>query len=263
MTLPCGQCTGCRLEYSRQWAIRGYHESLLYTDNSFLTLTYDDANLPDDASLQKNHLVKFWKRFRKSIKPKKIRYIACGEYGDDFGRPHYHAIVFNHDFSDKQPVNKTLYTSEKLSKLWPFGHTTIGSVTFDSIAYVARYIMKKQKGKNSKTHYETFDPTTGEISSRTPEYLTMSRRPGIGHPWLEKYRTDVYPHDFVVVNGVKCKPPKYYDIQQMELDETEMELLKLSRKMDMASRPVTPHQLKAKKIITEQKINTNLTRKLK
>ena len=156
------------------------------------------------------------KRFRKKYKHIKIRNYYCGEYGEKKQRPHYHAIIFNFDFNDKikdqqNPQGDTLYVSKKLNDLWQLGDCWIGAVTFESAAYVARYIMKKQTGKNAFWHYNTINPDTGEILERIPEFTDMSRRPGIGKPWLEKYKTDVYPDDFVIVRGKKMKPPKYYD----------------------------------------------------
>lgn len=162
------------------------------------------------------------KRLRKRA-GHKIRYFQCGEYGEDFSRPHYHACLFNYDFPDrkyfKTKNGHKYYTSEILSELWSdpetketYGHCIIGDVTFESAAYVARYIMKKINGEPADKHYRVIDPGTGEIiAQRTPEYTTMSRRPGIGSDWLKKYRTDVYPADHVIIRGRPMKPPKYYD----------------------------------------------------
>jgi hypothetical protein len=146
-----------------------------------------------------------------------IRYYHCGEYGSKFGRPHYHALLFNFDFPDKvflkkAPSGEYLYSSKILSDLWPLGHANIGSVTFQSAAYVARYIMKKVNGNEASDFYSAYqDIETGELLSRSPEYPTMSRDPGIGSIWFDKFNSDVFPNDYVVVNGRKCRPPKYYD----------------------------------------------------
>lgn len=213
--LPCGQCIGCRLERSRQWAVRLMHESKLHDDNCFITLTYSDDFLPKDKSLDVRDFQLFMKRLRKHF-GKGVRFFHCGEYGDKYGRPHYHAIIFGVDFSDKilWKVNNghRLYRSELLESLWPFGHSSIGNVTFESAAYVARYILKKKLGKGSWLHYAEVDFSTGEVLfERKKEYTTMSRRSGIGKGWLDKYLEDVYPSDAVVVNGRKCRPPRYYD----------------------------------------------------
>lgn len=212
--IPCGQCIGCRLERSRQWAIRCVHEASLYDDNCFITLTYSDEHLPADRSLNLRHYQLFMKRLRKKY-GSNIRFFHCGEYGEKFGRPHYHACLFNFDFTDKilfkNHNDNRLYTSASLDELWPYGYGIIGSVTFDSAAYVARYIMKKVTGDKSTDHYQHINEATGEVSTIKPEYTTMSRRPGIGKGWYEKYKSDVYPCDNVVLNGKKLVPPKFYD----------------------------------------------------
>ena len=209
--VPCGQCCGCRLERSRQWAIRCTHEASLHENNCFITLTFNDDNLPSDKSLDVRHFQLFMKRLRKQF-GSNIRYYHCGEYGEKFRRPHYHACIFNFDFPDKKIFKisngHNLYTSVILSEIWPYGFSLIGDVTFQSAAYVARYIMKKVTGDLAKDHYEYIDPDTGEIINLKPEYTTMSRRPGLGKGWFEKYKSDVYPDDFVILNGKKMKPPK-------------------------------------------------------
>jgi len=174
------------------------------------------------------------KRLRKSQEPKIIRYYHCGEYGDKNGRPHYHACLFNHDFDDKKlwqvtDTGQRLFTSKKLQQLWPYGYSTIGSVTFLSAAYVARYILKKVSGESASKYYEWIDPSTGEIHSIEPEYTTMSLKPGIGKAWFEKYHSDVYPDDFVVMNGKKMTPPKYYDGQYEHEFPTEYKKIKRER----------------------------------
>lgn len=216
LSLPCGQCVGCRLERSRQWAIRCMHEAQMHEKNCFITLTYDDAHLPSDRSLHYRDFQLFIKRLRKRYPRRRIRYYMAGEYGENFGRPHWHACLFGIDFDDKSlwkrtSANSLLYRSADLELLWPFGYSSIGDVTFESAAYVARYIMKKVTGKNAKEHYQEIDPDTGEITNRTPEFTKMSLKPGIGYEWYKQYTADVYPHDYVIVRGKKVKPPKYYD----------------------------------------------------
>jgi len=237
LTIPCGQCVGCRLERSRQWAVRCVHEASLHEDNCFITLTYNNESLPEDGSLNKKHFQDFMKRLRKKYKNKKIRYYHCGEYGDKNFRPHYHAIIFGLEFDDQKlfTVNngEKLYTSEKLEKLWPFGFSTIGTVTFESAAYVARYVMKKVNGKNAKNHYERVDSNTGEIYSLVPEYNTMSRRPGIAAGWFDKYKDDVYPSDNIHLREKTFRPPKFYDKMYEHLMPNEMEKIKKQRMINM------------------------------
>lgn len=212
--LPCGQCVGCRLERSRQWAIRCVHEAQLHSSNCFITLTFSPEHLPENRSLDVRFFQLFMKRLRKRF-GNGIRFFHCGEYGEKYGRPHYHACIFGLDFPDKVLFKSdrgiNLYTSVTLNELWPYGFSSIGDVTFESAAYVARYIMKKINGKDAKSHYEYIDCDSGEVFDRKPEYTTMSRRPGIGKPWFDKYMTDVFPSDFVIMRGAKMRPPKYYD----------------------------------------------------
>jgi len=219
LELPCGQCIGCRLERSRQWAMRCLHESSLYESNSFITLTYDDSNLPAGGSLNYPDFQRFMKRLRKNSKST-IRFYMGGEYGESTARPHFHACLFGYDFPDKVYFRKSasgekLYTSKFLESLWPFGLSSIGDVTFQSAAYIARYCVQKVTGDAADVHYacpEFVDEDGVVRSSVVPEFNHMSLKPGIGARWLAKYQTDVFPRDYVVVNGVKTKPPKYYDV---------------------------------------------------
>lgn len=208
ITIPCGQCRFCRLEHSRQWAIRASHEAKMYQSNSFITLTYSPEHLPKNGSLNYDHPVTFMKDLRNHLayqgKPP-IRSFGCAEYGSKGQRPHYHILIFNFDFPDKKlwkTINgNRLYTSQLLSQLWPYGFTSIGDVTFESAAYVARYVTKKLTGKRAH-----------EYGDRLPERsICVSRMPGLGRPWLDKFGTDVYPSDEVILRGKKMKPPKYYD----------------------------------------------------
>ena len=227
LCLPCGQCVGCRLERSRQWAMRCMHEASAFDRNAFVTLTYDEDSLPADASLNYEHFQLFMKRLRKAIEPGKVRFYMCGEYGEEYGRPHFHSCLFGYDFPDKVEFKRTgsgeiIYTSKLLERLWPYGLSSTGDVTFESAAYVARYCMKKVTGRDAKYHYRRYstevdtlhiDMETGEIYSHeiTPEFNKMSLKPGIGATWYNCYASDVFPHDYVVVRGKECKPPRYYD----------------------------------------------------
>lgn len=266
--LPCGQCIGCRLERSRQWAMRCVHEAQLKPANCFITLTYNDQHLPKFGNLKVEHFQKFIKRFRKLIQPHKIRYYHCGEYGDKSQRPHYHALIFGYDFPDKLLFKDTrgvrIYTSPTLEKLWPFGFSTVGAITFESAAYTARYVMKKINGPLAPNHYAVTDKTTGEILNQNkPEYNTMSRRPGIAHDWYRKYKDDAYPSDFITIKGKKMQPPKYYD-KLYEHDSPElMEKIKQCRELNAKDRRKdnTPERLKTKEICKKAQIK-QLQRKL-
>lgn len=223
MTVPCQGCVGCRMKRAGEWAIRGSHEKSLYTDNCFITLTFDKLRLPyrpptmppADISLYYPDFQGFMWRLRNKYGAD-IRMIVSGEYGDDNLRPHFHAILFNFDFPDKYKwymsrQGHQVYRSDSLEELWPFGFSEIGSVTHQSIGYVARYILKKVNGGMASKHYEWIDPATGLKYARTPEFAHYSLKPGIGYGWFMKYWQDVYPHDYVVFNGRKYRPPRYYD----------------------------------------------------
>lgn len=211
--VPCGRCMGCRIERSRQWAVRIMHETKLHETNCFITLTYSPENLPRGNGLMLEHTQKFIDRLRKRIEPQRIRFYLGGEYGDSGSNPHYHAIIFNYDFPDKYPWKKSgqkqTYRSPMLESLWPFGFSLIGDVTFASAQYCAQYCTKKITGDRAKEHYRRQD-SQGTFWIK-PEFATMSLKPGIGLGFYEKYKSDIYPHDYVVTNGSKAKPPKYYD----------------------------------------------------
>lgn len=235
LELPCGQCIGCRLERTRQWATRITNEASLYDRNCFLTLTYNEQHLPKDLSLRKRDFQLFMKRLRRRFFSDSIRYFMCGEYGEARGRPHYHCILFNHDFRDKLFYSKRggndLYTSATLDHIWRLGECKIGAVTFESAAYVASYCTKKITGALADKTYRVYDSTTGETWLREPEYADMSRRPGIGAPWLHRYITDVYPSGEILSRGRKAKPPRYYDtIYRRDYDTNDIHYTHIAHK---------------------------------
>lgn len=252
--IPCGQCIGCRLDKSREWAVRCVHESQTHEENCFITLTYSDENLPQYSNLSKRHLQLFFKKLRKKISPKKIRYFACGEYGEDLDRPHYHLCLFGHDFDDKQlwsiRNNVRLYRSETLENIWQMGHSTIGDVTFESAAYIARYCTKKITGEPKEEHYEIINSITGEIhGSKNPEFSLMSRRPGIGYLWFKKYQSDCFPKDFITLNGIKHPIPRYY-YEKFENEKSKKNIKsKRRRKKEINKEDNTPARLKTKEKI--------------
>lgn len=265
VTLPCGQCLGCRLERSRQWAIRCVHEASLHSDNCFVTLTYADEHLPLGSSLKKREFQLFMKRLRKRHGAG-IRFYGCGEYGEENARPHYHVCLFNYDPSDKIlfSVRKKiqLYKSADMDDLWGKGGTRTGDLTFESAAYVARYIMKKITGPGSASHYETVDPGTGEIINREPEFTTMSRggkyqsKGGIGKAWYDQYSADVYNHDFVVFNGKKMRSPRYYD-RQFELKNPVAYKRLRNKRLAKAKNQAadnTPDRLRVREKVSEAKL---------
>ena len=231
--VPCGKCPGCKLEQSRQWAVRCLHEKRLHNASAFVTLTYDPANLPSGNTLVLSDYQNFLKRARHVLGP--LRFFGCGEYGSINSRPHYHLLLLNTDFADKKIVKSgseyNLYASATLSKLWPLGAHSIGDVSFESAAYVARYCMKKrQNGKKTD-------------DGRLPEFITMSRNPGLGAGYFDKYRDEIVSHDTIIVNGVPAALPRFYDNKLAGLTGyseqiglySKMELIKLRRRRKLSS----------------------------
>lgn len=223
--IRCGQCMECRLAYSREWAIRITHEQQMHDRSCFLTLTYDDAHLPRYGQLLKRDLQLFFKRLRDRVGP--FRYVACGEYGELRRRPHFHAAIFGLDFADDRIDygegirGDKIYVSATLASIWaqsvfPLGHS-IGSLTFESAAYISRYITKRVSGIGASPLPLACDPDTGEMVMPNPEFLLMSK--GIGKSWFREYfMTDVFPHARVITSqGTPAPVPRYYKEMLKEL----------------------------------------------
>lgn len=278
--IACGRCTGCRLERSRVWALRCMHEAHLHEENYFVTFTYDDNNLPYNNSLTPRDLTLFFKRLRKK---QAIRYYSCGEYGDQLGRPHYHAIIFNLRLDDLVPYSynngNRLYTSNMLSRNWYnektkeiLGNVYVGHVTFESCAYVARYILKKQLGNGSYKLYRDpktdiyYNKETGEeFLGEIPEYVRMSRRPGIGAEFYKKYQKQMYGkgNDGVVSirDGVISSTPKYYDNLHEKTDLQRVTNIKQKRRQKAEASKKLPRNRRATVRMRDTRITT-LKRKL-
>lgn len=285
LELPCGQCAGCRLEQSRQFAARISHEAAwlekqgLYS--CFITLTYSEAYLPYGGTLVKHHLQDFFKRLRGRISPRKVRYYAAGEYGSTcpqheiencphcgpIQRPHYHAILLGFDFPDRYYVyereGESIYRSDLLDDLWKFGMHEIGSCTFQSAGYVARYCMKKVTGKKAVEHYTRLDPWTNTWFEVTPEFACISTKPGIGRRFVEEYETDFYDRDECPIpgRGVFGKPPRYYDKVFGEKYPEYLEEVKQLRKEKMVQSLESGPSLESRGKVQDAKIQM-LRRKL-
>lgn len=284
MEVPCGQCWSCRLARSREWATRLVKESLQWDEQecSFLTLTYNNENLPADQSLKLEHFQAFMKSLRHKQSHigedgkrvfKKIKFFHCGEYGQScrtcgesfpahaeskshlitptscqtfskgLGRPHYHAIIFGVKFNDllvfkRTKSGETIYKSQYLDDIWEKGFCSVGKVTFESCAYVSRYIMKKINGDQAKDHYikQIIDKETGEVSFNPvkPEYITMSRNPAIGYEYCIKNQIDITKNDGVLLKrrgrAFLTKPPRYFDKQLEKEDPLLFEIIKKQRR---------------------------------
>ncbi len=252
MSVPCGQCMGCRLARTSEWATRIMKEAGEYEENTFLSLTYDDKHIREDLSLHLPDLQKFIKRLRYDIwqdekkrgvrkkDAKKIRYYACGEYGNidevrdpyekikyvnkygstKLARPHYHIIIFNYWPEDCQEIKETdygaWYESEKMEELWGKGFTSVGQVSFESAAYTASYVTKKINGDETRFHYK----------GREQEFAVMSRGGkdskgklgGVGARYYQKYADEIWANNSIIVRGHKVVPPRYFKNKLKEKD---------------------------------------------
>lgn len=247
--IPCGKCIGCRLDYSRNWANRCMLESKYHDSNYFVTLTYRDDDLhwngkecdengeisESVATLYKKDVQDFMKRLRFNYKyDNNIRFYACGEYGEKTSRPHYHALLFGLKLDDLKFYSANngypLYTSEFLEKTWKHGFVTVGELNWDTCAYTARYVMKKHKGKDS-VYYEN--------NCIAPEFVLMSRKPGIAYQYFEDNQDHIYEYDKICIEtpkgGMSVKPSRYYD-NLFDVDHhDQLETIKANRKIKAES----------------------------
>ena len=272
LELPCGQCVECRLARSREWATRCMLETKDHKNNYFITLTYNNDNLPkgnginidtgeifEVGTLKPKDLQDFMKRLRITWERKynitNIRYYACGEYGEQYARPHYHAIIFGLPIFDLKPDHRSKkgnmnFRSDEIEKIWGKGRIAIGTVTWDSCAYTARYVMKKQTGKGKEEYYK--------IMGVEPEFVRMSRRPGIARNYYEQHKKNIYECDEIWIStrkGVqKVKPSKYYD-KLFDIEEHE-ELEEIKRKR-RANADITQQQIERSTDMTRTEIREN------
>ena len=203
--LPCGKCIGCRQDRARAWSIRIMHESQLHDQSLFVTLTYRSEDLPGDFSLNYRHFQLFMKRLRKRFGG--VRFFCAGEYGEEYLRPHFHAVLFGLWFPDQVRLANGSFRSEVCEELWKLGDVHIGALTPERAAYIAGYANAKALRESERV---LFDPATGEIWNRRREFITMSRRPGLGAEWFARFSGDLFPLDRAVTAGKCYKVPRYY-----------------------------------------------------
>ena len=227
--IPCMKCQSCRLDYSKEWMQRCMLEQKMWDHNEMLTLTYDEEHVPKNIgcdtstgevlevnTLRKKDVEKFLKDLRRYWKhhynEDNIRFYMCGEYGELKGRPHYHLLMFNFNVRDKEYYKKSqsgfdMYHSKIIEKIWGRGHIELNEISADTCAYVARYVLKKQKGTGAKDYYA--------LKGIEPEYTNGSRRPGIGETYFRENKDKIYEYDKILLaskGGVQeIKPCKYYD----------------------------------------------------
>lgn len=219
--IPCGQCLGCRIARRDSWALRSVHESRMHLKSCFVTLTYDQEHLPKDGSVDVREWQLFAKRVRHELGP--FRFLHCGEYGGDNYRPHYHALMFGHDFSSDRVLwdnrrGYPLWASADLMELWGNGQCLIGNLNFSSASYVAKYCVDKLTGDSGLARRRRIDLETGEEYYVKPEYITMSRNPGLGAGWFDRYKSDLFPSDECVHDGTRHAVPQYY-LRRLEAED--------------------------------------------
>jgi hypothetical protein len=263
LEVPCGHCMQCRLNHAREWSARMMGEASLSEKNCYVTFTYSPEHCPKNDQLVKRDFQLFMKRFRARFSGHQaihslsspngkhpIRYVMCGERGDQFERPHYHAAIFNFDPPDKKFQHKNqqgdaVYTSKILEELWGKGFITVGKLTSQSADYIARYVTKKFKGKpeDVKDYYRRIDPDTGEVVQIIPEYLAMSRYPGIGVPYFQKYHSDHYSGKIAVKkkdgNIIFRKLPRHFERLLKQTHPVLVQELKEAREEALEKRKLT------------------------
>lgn len=275
--VPCRTCSGCQAAAALSWSIRCLHESMTHVkqwrdpesgvtgsvpNSCMVTLTYDDANLPEGGVLDHRHVQLWLKRLRRS-RDHLVRYFVAGEYGS-LGRPHYHALLFGDDLDDRYQEftsdGQTLNRSFELDRIWPYGKATIDDMNFGTACYVAGYVTKKQHvgGNFTGPLSQTTNPETGEtrVEARHPEYRQMSRAPGLGRDWIEANLRNVYPADEIVINGQSFAPPRYYDLFLRNSDPAlyvEVQRNRLDRRVDN-ERLWTPERCASAEEIRSQRL---------
>lgn len=206
ISVNCRKCFGCRKARARDWGIRCWHESKMHEFSVAVTLTYDNEHLPFGGQLQPRDVELWMKRLRKALEPERIRFFEVGEFGGLRGRPHYHVLLYGHGFPDRKPRGRSvsgfpLYESKLLTDSWGKGMVAFNDVTLESAMYAAQYALKKLGDDDAD------DPRAGQ------EFSRMSRRPGIGRGFMDRYYGDMFRRDWcgVVVPGGKEFPvPDYY-----------------------------------------------------
>lgn len=284
LELPCGRCMDCKIRRTQDWVTRATHEASLHDDNSFITLTFSDDGLalrelqhgthPYDLDME--DWQRFAKRLRKELKKQgrgTFRFFQVGEYGEQGLRPHYHALIFGQGFRDEgqqwtDELGHPTRESLTVAKCWPYGFHEVKEATPESIAYVCKYVQKKLYGHQLKALTERVDSETGDCITVRPELASMSRGgksgKGIGHGWWNKYKSDAFPDDFIVIQGKKKPVPRYYAKQLEKENPEEWEQIRDRRIKSAAGRAAdnTPERRRVRGKVTKARTSLSMKRKL-
>ncbi|AXL15111.1 replication initiator protein [Microviridae sp.] len=240
--VACGQCLPCTINKRRTWTHRMMLEMQTSKTASFLTLTYDDENLPEGHhdpktgelyainSLNPAHTKKFIDNLRtqyRRLTGNTIRYYLCGEYGEQTGRPHYHLALFGYPpciGNGAKVINKKFIpcncpNCSLLSKIWKKGNIFLGNLEQKSAQYVAKYVTKKLTTTNCRCKGETHHPSCPnvQLKGRYPEYSRQSRNRGIGYDAAVKFgkkiakfvKSDADIPPYLIHNGKKWPLGRY------------------------------------------------------
>ena len=244
LEVPCGHCLECKQAKAREWTARIEDEMSLYEDNLFITLTYSDENLPAKGSLEVKALQDFWKRLRKALYPKKFRYFSCGEYGETYGRPHYHAIVFG----------LSLKEAGVIESCWPYGFVRVCFARSGCASYVAGYVTKKLYGPDKEYYVKR---------GLLPPFTKMSLKPGIGFGYLLKTGKWLYQKGYDVRKGYKQAIPRFYKQKIYTADDMDDLKNRLSELQDDYVRSLnekfryrTPKILEYKEALSRNKLRS-------
>lgn len=230
LEVPCGKCLACRIKKRSEWVLRLTHELDYYPDSSFVTLTYDDNHLPIGEmgipTLRKRDLQNCIKRVRKQLPPDhKIKYYACGEYGDVTQRPHYHMIMMGLGLSAE---HKHIITNAWDKCDWDNDNIYLGSFGLaepDSIRYVAQYIDKKFTGDLADEEYKD--------KGREPVFRLLSQ--GLGLRYAQAHEEQIKQRSGITLNGTQQSIPRYY-IKKLDMDTQSLTDHALTTELDTVER---------------------------
>lgn len=265
ISVPCQSCIGCRLMRKNAWVVRCTAEAQMHKQNWFITWTYSDEHLPLHGSLDYRDMQLCKKRVRKEFGP--FRYLTVGEYGDRFGRCHFHSLMFGLEIPDLERSGSSdgnvTYRSKRLSELWGKGFASIGTVTPQSIAYCAGYVVKKVSGPLADERYTKVDVSSGELVKLRPEFARMSLKPGIGASWVDKYWREIVTYGAVVgAGGVRKTIPRFFNNRMDSFDDdglvaciqAELQAQRVAN-LEKFAADNTPERLAVREVCAQARVN--------